>query len=310
VHPFLSLRQIDPKAELVKRLPRHLAYYHLAIPIAADEDHITIAMAHPDNQTVVRLMETVMGVAVIPVRSFPDEIRSLLDKMWRGEVETGASGFLVWSDDPAQTNFLNEYAPALVTAFSNEMRRLDAQPDSFEGMIRAAHETRCQLIVTSVSDQQMLATLLYRSPASILLTRGNQPFRHNIIQVLRGHTPDRKVLDWIIPLAHHFQSPITLLTGAAPPAQNYMQGNPLHGDFVSLLATDHPNAEYRRILAGLNILGRLKIRQGLLADVVADELTRNNYDLIAIAAEAYGDFVYRVMQRSTNDARWFLIVKP
>jgi hypothetical protein len=53
MYPLLALADISIDPELARRLPRRLAYYHLALPIAQDEDDITLAMAYPENRRVV-----------------------------------------------------------------------------------------------------------------------------------------------------------------------------------------------------------------------------------------------------------------
>src|SRR5215217_871774 len=43
------------------------------------------------------------------------------------------------------------------------------------------------------------------------------------------------------------------------------------------------------------IEGQVRVRQGIPEMEIADEVARNRYSMIAIAAEANGDFVYRVL---------------
>jgi len=87
---------------------------------------------------------------------------------------------------------------------------------------------------------------------------------------------------------------------------------------VSLLlpettASDHVAACAHRVSeAGLR--GNLRLRQGSLEQEIAAEAARLPYDLIAIAAEAQGDFVQRVLHELErlvpNDERPVLVVKP
>jgi hypothetical protein len=68
--------------------------------------------------------------------------------------------------------------------------------------------------------------------------------------------------------------------------------------------------EYGRTLASMNLTGKLKIKQGTLEDVIVNEVTGNHYDLVAIAAEAYGDYVYRILQHLGDNQSAVLVVKP
>jgi hypothetical protein len=60
--------------------------------------------------------------------------------------------------------------------------------------------------------------------------------------------------------------------------------------------------------------GFLKLRQGVLETQIADEIAGSEYDLIAIAAEARGDFVRQVLQeieaRTLHADRPILVIKP
>jgi hypothetical protein len=62
------------------------------------------------------------------------------------------------------------------------------------------------------------------------------------------------------------------------------------------------------------VRGYLKLRQGSPDRQIADEVAEGVYDLIAIAAEAHGDFVQQVLaeveHRALHVGRPVLIVKP
>lgn len=308
MYPLLSLSQITLNSQLARRLPRRLAYYHLALPIAYDEDYIAVAMAHPDNQTVVKVLEAVLGAAITPVRSDAEEIKRSLDYVWQEDNEAAISSVLFWTDKPECEANLRCYAVEIAAALSLNCGE-EAQPESMAALLQRAQEVRPALIVCCVADSQLLAQLVNRSTASILLVREAQNLPKNILHVLRGHTPDRRVLDWVIPIAHHDDAPVTLLTAAS---SSYGQGSPLLSDFANLLFPNHSThlTEYGQVLASVNINGRLKIRQGILEDAIVNELSERSYDMVAIAVEAYGDFVYRVLQRLNGNPCAFLIIKP
>jgi len=307
MYPLLSLSQITLNTQLARRLPRRLAYYHLALPIAYDEDHIAVAMAHPDNQAVVKVLEAVLGASVTPVRSAAEEIKRSLDYVWQEDSEAGASTLLYWTDKPECEANVRSYAAEIAAALSLNCE--DTQPESMTALLQRSQEVRPALIVCCVADSQLLAQLVNRSTASILLVREAQTLPRNILHVLRGHTPDRRVLDWVIPIAHRDSAPVTLLAAATP---SYGQGSPLLSDFANLLSPNHSAhlTEYGQVLASVNVTGRVKIRQGVLEDVIVSELSERSYDMVAIAAEAYGDFVYRVLQRLNGNACAFLVIKP
>ena len=312
MHPLLSLAHISIDPELARRLPRRLAYYHLALPIAEDEAHITVAMAYPGKSQVVAVLETVLGAAIMPVRSHPDEIQAVLDQIWRGAGEVRASTFLTWTDKPDQRPLLHDYALGIEAAFGLHYDASGADAHSLDDLLQTAQGMNAALIVAAVVDTHTLEKLLHEATTSVLVMRGSPQFPKAILQVLRGHTPDRYALDWIVPLAHHFAASVTLLAAASPTATDYRQGNPLTSDFANLMLPNHPTllSEFGQVLASVGISGHRKIRQGALETVIVDECASQSYDLMVMATEAYGAFVYRVVQSLTSSSTAFLIVKP
>jgi len=124
------------------------------------------------------------------------------------------------------------------------------------------------------------------------------------------------VLDWLTPLAQHQQAQVTLLMGVDGEIRK-----PLVSDLTNILASA-PNdrsagdkraahiAECRRMLVDAGIEGRLKLRQQTLLGAISDELEESAYDLVAMAAEAYGDFAYQVWELIRSKIPAFLLIKP
>lgn len=310
--PLLSLAQIELDPALVRRLPRALAYYHQALLIAQDEAHIAVAMAYPDRAAVVQVLENVLGMAIKPVRSDPAEIRAGLDQVWQGANDTQPATLLTWGDGPAQHAQALAYASGIAPVFGFQCDNAAERAQSLDDLLHTAQQVNPALIVTALSDPAARDTLVHRASTSVLMIHGSVPFPGKILHILRGHTPDRYVLDWLIPLAHHFAAQVTLLAAATPSSTDYRQGSPLISDFANLLMRDHPAhlIEYGQVLASVNLNGQLKIRQGLLETTIADELGVCQYDLVAIATEAYGNFVNRVLHSFPDSPMALLIVKP
>lgn len=310
--PLLSLVQIDPDPKLVRRLPRHLAYYHQALLIAQDETFVTVAMAHPERAAVVTVLETLLGMPVKPVRSEPDEIRSVLDQVWQESDDTRADAVLTWGDAPPLHAQALAYARRIAPVFGFRCDPTAIATPTLEDLLKAGQQANPALIVASVDDPTTRRDLVHRASTPVLLVQGDVPAPGAMLHILRGHTPDRYVIDWLIPLAHHFHAPVTLLAAATPSVRDYYQRGPLSSDVADLLMRDHPArlVDFGHALASVNLDGQLKIRQGQLEAVIADELSACRYALIAIAAEAYGNFVHRVLQNLPDSPVALLVVKP
>ncbi len=309
MYPLLSLSQVSIDPELARRLPRRLAYYHLALPIAQDEDNITLAMVYPENRLVVEVIQTALGTSVTPVRSHADDIRRVLDTIWTDESETRQSGVMGWTTNPDDETALATYMQSLTAALSLEEPPSISQ-DALADFITQVNAARPMLAVCVATDLEICQALISGISTSLLLLRGSFTLPQTILHALRGHTPDQRALDWVIPLAKHYDAQITLL--AAANSITARQGNPLMSDIARLILPEHPaqTVKYGQMLASMNLRGRIKVADGLLEDIVVQTLKITSYDLVAIATENNGKFVQSVLARLNDNASAFLVIKP
>jgi len=315
MYPFLSLKQIAVDPALVRLLPRRLAYYHLALPIARDDDHITVAVALSDNPKVIALLGAALNAPVMLVRSPQDEIKAILDTVWQAQGDIHQPNILAWVDSSAQQSDVRPYAELFAAAFSAETTIIDSNHSTLETALQIVSEGYFSLLVANESSNE-LPSLLNRAQSPILLVQGEQRSIQKVLVVLRGHTPDRSVLDFIMPLVKFYHAQITLLAVAQPVSEHITTSN-----ISDLLSTNSSFGAHIEdcvnLLNEAHIPGQLKLRQGVTLnpeDEIATEASQDQYDLIAIAAEAYGDFVYNVLTSIQEHASVkrcpLLIVKP
>jgi nucleotide-binding universal stress UspA family protein len=299
MYPFLSLSTVSIDPELGRRLPRQLAYYHLAIPIADDDDSITVAMALTNNPQVIGLLEAVLNASVIPVRSHADEIKAALDTIWQRADNIDQPKLLAWSDSIEKSAWINSYAETFAQAFATEATYLDVERSSLDTALQIATSGHYNLIVTGETEN--LETLLARSPAPLLLVRSQpRPFRHMLF-ALRGHAPDRAALEYVIPLLRQHHSRVTLLSISPPSSAGQVR---LSGIAELLSKESIPGkhlAACTEILTAAKIAGSLKLRQGRPEQEIAAEIASSDYDLVVIAAETYGDFVHQTLKALPPD---------
>jgi hypothetical protein len=308
VFPFLSLEDVDLDAELAQRLPRRLAYYHLALPLAQDADGITVVMAHPENQQVVRVLEAALNERIIPVRSFAETIRQRLDQVWENPHKFGMLRVLKWAgtaDDLARSAAQVEM---MLAAFGREVQ-IEEQISRQGEFSPASSPPTADLVIAALSGKHIPENL-FRTQASVLILQDTATAAsHAILHTLRGHMPDYRVLDWLVPLAQHLQAEVTLLMGVDGDLRK-----PLVSDLTSILAAQDKRhthlLECRRMLTDSGIVGCLKLRQHTLLGAIQDELEASSYDLVAMAAEAYGDFAFQVWELIRSKTAAFLLIKP
>lgn len=309
MYPLLSLSQIPIDPELARRLPRRLAYYHLALPIAQEEDAITLAMAYPENRRIVEVIQTALGMPVIPVRSHAEDIRRALDNLWSGEGEARWSGLMGWAAQEQDVNGLAGYSQSLKDALAIPESTPISQSSAadFIAQVNAQHPT---LAVCAVSDLAICQMLISGISTSLVLLRDAFAPPKTILHALRGHTPDQHALDWLMPMAQFYEAQITLL--AAANTFQTKQGSAFMGDIARLILPEHPAQviEYGHMLASMNLRGRIKLSDGLLEDALIQTLKGTPHDLVAIAAENDGRFVQNVLNRLEDVRGAFLVIKP
>jgi hypothetical protein len=307
--PFLSLEHVNLDVEIAQRLSRRLAYYHLALPIAEDADGITVAMAHPENANVVRVLEGALNATVIPVRSSASTIREQLDRIWQVQVKPGALRVILWAKNDTAVESAAGYADGLMSALGREAQIERLAAESF-----AAGQS-ADLVIAVAEEHVPEGGALYRSQASLLLLHDAPRPPRAILHLLRGHIPDYRVQDWLVPLAKQHSAEVTLLMGVdGEEADGGQRKKRLVSDLSNILmARDKRQAhimECRRTLQEAGIRGRLKIRQDTLLNAIRAELGERPYDLVAIAAEAYGDFAQEVGALVWPQTSAFLVIKP
>jgi nucleotide-binding universal stress UspA family protein len=124
---------------------------------------------------------------------------------------------------------------------------------------------------------------MQQTTASLLLVRGDARPPQRLLIALRGYGSDRAALRQTRPLLTQRQAAVTVL-----PLANGQAWQP-----DRLLAAKSPARLH--LLACLRDLGGLpitvRLRPGDPTDQLITELSAADYDLLVIAAEAWGDFV-------------------
>ena len=310
MYPYLPLSEIDLDVPLGRRLPRHLAYYHLALPVAEDENEITVALAQPDNLTVRQVIQAALGFTIVPVQSSDTEIKAALDRIWEG-AEAASGGVWVWAEDARQQVALAKFVERTVSGLYPHLSIQTSEAADVQAMLDAARTANAALVIAQADAPETRRTLLLNAPAAIWLTRDLSQPPSQLLSVLRGNIPDRQLLDWLPPLIHH-HSAQTVVLAAAEPAST-ASGSPLFSRFTSLLTPEDVRgahlAELRRALADLGVAGRLHVREGTLAEVMIAEINESPYDLLVMAAEASGTFAAEVFERLWSRLGGALLIK-
>ncbi len=290
--------------ELLKRVDRHVAGYYLAVPIAGEDDRVTVATAYPDNEAALRVLERLLGYPVVPVASPENAVREAIDRIYPRSAAAGQA-ILAWSDDPAWLPAVAAAAEAFGLALGQNVHLLsDASP---EQVIAAAGDGAHALLVAHVTGEEAMRRLVRRSAISLLLVRGEYAPINRLLVVLRGYGSDHKTLESILPFLSRQQTEATILPlgrSANAPLNELLAGDApaqLHlSDFLSELP------------GGADV--EIRLCQGDPAAMIAEELANGDYEMLAIAAEAEGHFVGETLTRIERENLWpggpVLVVRP
>ncbi len=311
IYPQIELSKITLNEALAKRLPRQIAYYHLAIPIAQDDEAITVVMAHADNPNAIRLLTAVLETKIVPVQGQAQEIIQTLHKLWPEAAHDQTPQVSVWSDTPEKIAWGQQYAAALFTLPAQQITILETAPNAHSGLSPLPQKGDAHIMVTHMPRPAGIKPLLGPDyPSLLLFTTAPQPLQR-ILVILRGHAPDFNVLHGILPAVQQNTS-VTLLMVASASASAYIKSQLT--DFIQpdTVISEHL-AACTHYLWRQGVQGALRLRQGTPEAEIAHEVHQNSYDLVAIATEAYGDFVHRVMEAIDEGSGFtgaVFIVKP
>jgi hypothetical protein len=302
-YPFLSLRHVAIDPAVARRLPRRLAHYYLALPLAYDGDQCTVVMAHPENQAAVAVIQTLLGGQVVFVQGTTAEIKAALDRVWPDEVDSAAPRILSWGATPEAAAMAKTAAGQVAAALFLPTSCHDACEGDLETVLTAARKGQYSLTVVGAPPGEMWPAPLRESATPLLLARRERISERRILVGLRGHSSDETALDWVRPLARAAQVQVTLLATTPPPTRRARRAS---SGLAPMLLPDDKLGEHvaacARRLAETGVQGALKLCQGTPEQCIAGEIATGTYDLFVIAAEAYGDFVQRILREIDKQA--------
>lgn len=282
----LDLDTVAVEPALARRLPPGLAAYYLALPISCEDGSISVAMAHPENDTAVAVLSALLGAPIVPVRAPAAAIRRALVRA--GSLAPARhSRVLVWSDASAAASAATiaaQFAAALAASLTELPPAVDL-PAALAVAREGAYDLAVMQAPASVTPAQ-----LWQQSATSLLLLGAAPVRlQQILFILRGYNADCHALEWLAPLLLQPGVAVTLL-----PLSLFAQPAP-----ASPLPLPAPQYDHLRecldhtALQGISVF--VRFRQGTAVHQVVAEASQGEYDLLVISAEGYGHFVSRVL---------------
>lgn len=304
---MLDLNNITINDQLAQQIPFVLSRYYLALPIGRENGRVSVAMAHPENEKARQVLARLLQAEIVPVFVPEQQLRERL----AGLPSAGRSPsrqVLAWYGRPEWESAVTNTATTLGDTLQTMTTLLTANELTLSEVVALAAAGSYALTVCPLPDQALLPTLLSESHTSLYFVRGElQPLRR-ILLVMRGFASDERALEWLLPFALHHEATITLmplLDGRGIDLNGYYRQD-------SYAAQHLARCAQRLLTAGVSV--DLKFRQGPAELQVAEELSGNEYDLLALAAEGEGNFVCQVLtaveEHQAHHGRPIFVLKP
>jgi hypothetical protein len=292
--------------ELLKRIPRRVASYYLALPLASEGGRVTVVTAYPENTAALHVLERLLNAEIVPVTSSELALQEAIAGIYAESAPT-AQSILAWTDDPAWYEAVVLTAQDFGRTLDHGVHILDSAL-SIGDVIAAAGRQDAALLVTHVSNPASLSRLVHQSATALLLVRGEYAPIGQLLITLRGYGSDHQALERVLPIIVRENALATVLPLTRSTSSHLNE----------LLAGDSPARQH--LQAFLHELDRqdiqvtVRLRPGEPVSQIVMELAQGTYGLLVIAAEAEGQFVWQVLSRIDNEQVWpgrpVLIVKP
>jgi hypothetical protein len=295
----LHLERIHTNPQLMRLLPSEIAFHYHALPVAADGDRITVAIAHPEDTTATEVVTAIIGLKTCFVHADQREIDDCLSEIWVQNPESQLR-FLAWTPTTDIDPKLPRYSQGLAELLQADLKELGfywSDQKSFDAFVREAESILPDLIIFHIPTPPMMNRLLVDFAvnklidslnASILVVKNPRwPLQKILLAIRDSEIPDDSSIDWVIRLAHRSHAAVTVLPLIPPVPQMY--GSFIRYTVSSLLASSDPLGEKMRWIAQRltteEVGGAFRIREGPPLEQLHSEVLDSDTDLVAIKAE-------------------------
>lgn len=312
---ILHVNHPHPDLRLASLLPSEIARRCHALPIATDGEHITVAMAHPDDLGARQAVIDSLGPDTYVVQADTEQLERMLNELWPANSRTDQH-FIYWHSSKTNAARFKSYAhdfAQLMEARLTSINRTGGDKRPVEYVLSEARRQQPDLLIFPCPLKILPAwlmpnwtknQLIKQIPASLLVLRNPRwPLRH-ILLVLRDSKFDPAAVTWTVQVASKSRAAVTVLPLVVPVPPIYAGINFEHRSLINLLGSTCPLGEtLRRVsqsLAEKDIHGTLCLRDGTIVEQIQQEVEEHDYDLAIIAADAQPSIVRWMMGELVN----------
>jgi len=306
---YLEFKKLTYNPHLAKKLPPDLAFRFHALPVAEENNEITVAMANPENEEAKVGVLKALGKTAHVIRADSREIDSILTELWP-EYRRYLYKFVVWeysleaNDEvglDAENSNVIEYANALgqlVKADIKHFKKVSVTKENIDSLNKEIALQGYELVVAGSEEHDKsyrrffdvhgnkVARLL--STSVLLVQRPRWPIQ-KILFIPRLNDNDDIAANWIIRLARPSCASITVLSIFPNAPMAYSLGPRMQLGLDMILSTNTTSGiwlrNFARRLDQWNISGEICLRQGEPDWLIRQEVERKDFDLVVIGAE-------------------------
>lgn len=301
---ILDLTDVEIDRSLLKRVPLGLCQYYQALPLAREQNCVSVAMVYPHNTVACAVLADLLAAQVVPVESSAAAIQSAIDKLG-APTPPDQPGVLVHAPGAGPSALLMKLATILAAEQATSYARLESSEVDFAAVLVAAGAYRLTALPLPLADEA--ARLILRSTTSLLLAPTTPEPLDCVVTVLRGFAGDLLAVSWAAAIASSENAALILL----------VLTEPLRYDLREIISPESNQGRHLanciRAAAAKGVEPVLRIRQGSVQQQIVAEITARQNLFLALPAEGHGNFAAGVVEntlRSSEQIRGVLVCKP
>lgn len=322
----LRVKTLQTNPALMRLLPPEIARQHHALPISMDGQRITLAMAHPEDETACRVVTAAIGAPAYIVQADSSEIDRILDEIWPNP----GLQIVAWSPTPESEAVIQPFARSLAEGLNARLQSLElpkGEGTVIQTLLKEDAVLAADMLVTHNPQPEGLQRFFHQGSAkklveglaaSLLFVREPQwPMTDLLLVVQDGSPHTDPALEWAIRLGKACQACITVLP--LLPQVPRLYGQFVQHSLPALLDANDPLGQKLRWiahrLAEEDLHGRIKLGEGYPQDQLQGELEASDPGLVLVAAGPGGPLRGWMFGDLVNDLanglnRTLLIAKP
>lgn len=284
-HPHLD-------ADVACSLSAAVACRHHALPVAAANRRVTVAMADPTDVEARVAVASDLGVEPCIVRGDRVSIDRLVSECWRQE-EHRQADVAVFVPPGCDAHALRAYAEYLGDLLGAALRSFSPAASVVDLIEEMDQDAVCAIIGASSDpgSHGLFARSLDRlalsglSASLIFAREPTWPLRR-LLLIVQGETWDREAMDWTLRLAEPSGASVTALAVLPPVPAGCRGPERMEGGLAELLAAETPLGrqmrQVARRLVERDVEGTLRLCQGSPAWEIRRELAEVRFDLLVL----------------------------